>query len=227
MPLVIPYITSLKENHEDALWVREECYRFYVRQRRQNCSFMEIMDLWLRAPCCDECINSELFEDTRPPDIMTNAWEVDIALNVSPAVLEECNKELQTDPNYAFLCKRCGKELRPWDTDNIYVVSYHLEEHYGIPLETQSKREPSQTLQKQIKKLYDYKCFSCNSSGLTLTIDHINPQCNGGDAAFRNLQPLCEKCNNTKGDQEADEVTVFSDIYFGPYPSDGYEGLFW
>ena len=55
----------------------------------------------------------------------------------------------------------------------------------------------------------------------------VSPKSKGGDAAFRNLQPLCEDCGNKKADQLPAEVTVFSDIYFGAYPSDAYEGLFW
>jgi hypothetical protein len=30
-----------------------------------------------------------------------------------------------------------------------------------------------------------------------------------------------------KGDCQPEEVEVYSNIYFGPYLSDGYEGLFW
>jgi hypothetical protein len=41
------------------------------------------------------------------------------------------------------------------------------------------------------------------------------------------LQPLCERCGNKKSDQDASEVKIYSLMYFGPYPSDGYEGLFW
>ncbi|MDI6755771.1 MAG: HNH endonuclease [Thermodesulfobacteriota bacterium] len=75
--------------------------------------------------------------------------------------------------------------------------------------------------------LYDKTCFGCGAADRELHIDHVLPQSKGGDAAFRNLQPLCEGCGNEKGDSIPDEVKVFSDIYFCPYPSDGYEGLFW
>jgi 5-methylcytosine-specific restriction endonuclease McrA len=78
-----------------------------------------------------------------------------------------------------------------------------------------------------IKKFYQGKCFRCERSDVKLHIDHIVPQSKGGDAAFRNLQPLCEKCGNEKGDDMPSDLEFYSDLYFGPYPSDSYEGLFW
>jgi hypothetical protein len=42
-------------DHQLLLWEKEECYRFYVGNRRAYCSFLEILDLWLRAPYCEEC----------------------------------------------------------------------------------------------------------------------------------------------------------------------------
>lgn len=59
MPIIIPHIATPQEQHEDQLWVREECYRFYVQQRREHCNFLELLDLWLRAPYCESCIQSE------------------------------------------------------------------------------------------------------------------------------------------------------------------------
>jgi len=227
MSLIEPFNLSPQYKYELSSWETDECHRFYVQQRRLNCSFMEIMDLWLRAPYCEDCIHSRPFEDERPPDIMPDAWEVDLAINVSRTVLEQCKKELQADPLYAIICKRCGKALRPWGDDDIYVVSYHLEEHYGIPLETPGRKKPSPWLKQQIRKLYDNKCFACGVSDPAHHIDHIVPQSKGGDAAFRNLQLLCRTCGNKKGNQSPMEVVVYNDIYFGPYPSDGYEGLFW
>jgi hypothetical protein len=38
---------------------------------------------------------------------------------------------------------------------------------------------------------------------------------------------LCKVCGDLKGDDLPEEVDVWLDFYFGPYPSDGFEGLFW
>ncbi len=108
----------------------------------------------------------------------------------------------------------------------IYIVKYHLEEYYGIPLETPGKKTVSKKLRSRIFDLYDNQCFSCKATE-DLHIDHINPVAKGGDAAFRNLQPLCRTCGFKKGDSDPNIVTVFSDMYFQPFPPDYYEGLFW
>jgi 5-methylcytosine-specific restriction endonuclease McrA len=106
------------------------------------------------------------------------------------------------------------------------MVSYHLEDHYRFPLIKPGQIEPSRAVQKKIKNLYGNRCFGCNKKG-KLHIDHINPRSNGGKAEFRNLQPLCEYCGQLKGAKIPDEIDVHDTMYFGPYPSDGYEGLFW
>lgn len=228
MPIITPYIPTDQEDHEHAKWVKSECYHFYIRERRRNCTFRELMDLWLRAPCCDQCIQSEVLFTGGAPDIKRDAWwEVDVLLNLGPDTLETIKSALAEDPDFELVCKRCHGALRPWDGDDMYVLSYHLEEHYGIPMETPGRRQPSGRLRRLIINLYDSACFGCGGSDCELHIDHVVPQSGGGDAAFRNLQPLCEVCGNAKGDAMPDQVTVFSDIYFGPQSSDGFEGLFW
>lgn len=39
---------------------------------------------------------------------------------------------------------------------------------------------------------------------LLLTVDHIIPRSKGGENNQKNLQPMCEKCNGTKGDKIPD-----------------------
>jgi len=36
MHILRPYIPTSQEQYEDQLWVREECYRFYVQQRQKH-----------------------------------------------------------------------------------------------------------------------------------------------------------------------------------------------
>lgn len=227
MAILQPYIPSPQENHKDELWVKKECYRFYVEQRRLNCNFMQVLDLWLLAPHCEDCIHSEPYYNGDWPDITPNSWEDDVVCELGEGVLKETEMELAEDQDFCFLCKRCWKELRPWFHDEIYVVSYHLEEHYGIPLETPGRKSPGKRLAQQIISLYSNTCFGCAADNKPLHIDHIVPRSKGGDAAFRNLQPLCEECGNRKGDGVPKEVPVYSTMYFSRYPSDGYEGLFW
>ncbi len=227
MPHIVPYIPTPQEEHWFGLWTRAECYRFYVEQRRLHCTFMEIMDLWLLAPYCTDCASSELLGWEGLPDVHPDGWEIDLLLRVGADTVDRIKQELDDDPEFALVCKRCSKELRPWGGNKLYVLSYHLEEHYGIPLETPGQKEPSKRIRSKIISLYDNRCFGCKMAGLPLQIDHIRPRSKGGDAAFRNLQPLCEDCGSRKGDADPKEVEVYSTIHFGPYPSDSYEGLFW
>lgn len=224
---IAPVILSPQDQYYLDLWSRMECYKFYVQERRKNCNFMEIMNLRLRVPYCWICLQSDPLAWNRIPDIRPKNWEDDISWKLGGETLEIIKDGLELDPNFAIQCKHCGSLLRPWEKDEVYVVKYHLDEHYDIPLATKGKIYPSEKIRNQIIKLYDHRCFGCNSEGMELHIEHVLPRSHGGDAAFRNMQPLCDSCGNLKGSKLPEEVVVYNDIYFGPYPSDGYEGLFW
>ncbi len=226
MPLVeVPKIVSAGEYQIDRWMTSEVCY-FYVAQRKVHCSFVEILDLWLQAPLCSDCAFSEPFPPQGLPDILPTNWKRDIAWVLGEDALSITVRERRKDSAFGFQCKRCATSLRPWEGDEVYVVSYHLEDHYRFPLIQHGQIEPSKRTQAQIKALYDHRCFCCRCTE-PLHIDHILPRSKGGNAAFRNLQPLCEDCGNKKSDQLPEEVTVYSTMYFGPHPSDTYEGLFW
>jgi 5-methylcytosine-specific restriction endonuclease McrA len=216
------------ERHRDSLWVRGECYRFYVEQRQRYCTYLEILDLWLQAPYCQDCIWSDPFRRDQPADIGGDGWQVDMLLTLANgvALAETTEEHLREDSDYAFQCKRCQCDLRPWNGDQIRVVNYHLEDHYGIDLKTAGKIYPSKKIRKRIIQFYDRKCFRCGSSG-PLHIDHIRARASGGDSAFRNLQPLCEACGQLKADGEPTEIEVFNPLYFTSPPSDSWEHLFW
>jgi 5-methylcytosine-specific restriction endonuclease McrA len=220
-------ITDLPEKiHTDELWTASECYRFYTQQRQQFCTLMDTLDLWLLAPYCTECGMNDTFICRRDPDVLPDSWELDLLWEVGPTTIERTQNELKKDSDFSYHCKHCFKELRPWHSDEIYIVAYHLEEHYNIPIETPTQRKANKKLRKQIIKLYENKCFGCGNHK-PLHIDHIIPQSKGGSGAFRNLQPLCEECGNKKSNDSPNEIEIFSTIYFDKYPLDSSEGLFW
>jgi len=227
MALIEPYIPTDREIHEMDLWEKTRCYRFYVKQRRQNCTFRQIMNLWLQVPYCSSCALSDPFKQHRQPDISGKKWQDDLSWELGKATLQRIKKELRKNPNYAFICKKCGAGLSPWLGEEVWVVHYHLEEHYKIPLEKPGRKSVPKRTRYQIIRLYDHTCFGCGATDKPLHIDHIIPQSKDGDSAFRNLQPLCETCGNLKGDELSDEIDVFTDLYFGPYPLESHEGLFW
>lgn len=213
--------------HEDSEWVKDECLRSYVEQRRQNCTYMDLMDLWSRAPWCMDCIQQDAFRWQAQPDVRPSTWEVDFMFVLGLTNLGRVKEQLKRDSNFALVCRNCSRELRPWEDDELVVIEDHLEEYYSIRMETPGQRRASQRFRNRIFRLYDYNCFRCGSFGPGLHIDHVRPQSKGGDAAFRNLQALCTPCGRLKGDAVPNEVTVYRDMYFEGYPPDSYEGLFW
>ena len=50
----------------------------------------------------------------------------------------------------------------------------------------------------RVKKRDNYKCVKCGSTE-NLTIDHIIAVYNGGTNKIGNLQTMCAKCNEQKG----------------------------
>jgi len=226
MPLIEPTRVDSATDYKINLWMTGEVCRFYVEQRRRFCTFLELLDLYFSAPLCTYCAFSDPFPPNGPPDISPVNWKEDVAWCLGEDFPTTIRKERKRDPDFGFHCKHCDENLQPWAGDDVYVVSYHMEDHYRFPLVRPGQIVPSRTLQRQIKNLYGNRCFRCDKEG-QLHIDHINPRNSGGDAAFRNLQPLCEPCGQLKGKSIPEEVGVHDIMYFGPYPSDGYEGLFW
>jgi 5-methylcytosine-specific restriction endonuclease McrA len=49
-----------------------------------------------------------------------------------------------------------------------------------------------------LKEKYENRCALCGSEE-KLTIDHIVPLAKGGSNYISNIQPLCGRCNRTKG----------------------------
>jgi len=157
---------------------------------------------------------------------MHQSWEENIGWRLGRNTLSIIRKHRKYESDFHLVCKKCGCSLRPWNRDDIYVINYHLEEHYSIPMESGPKKNPSKRFKERIFALYNRKCFNCGTTK-DLHIDHILPRSHGGDAAFRNLQPLCSRCGGEKGDSLPEQAEVYSDFYFTSYPLDGHEGLFW
>lgn len=57
--------------------------------------------------------------------------------------------------------------------------------------------------------MYDH-CLACGSTG-PLTVDHVIPLSKGGANTLKNLQPLCEACNQAKGTRKVDYRGGFLD----------------
>ena len=191
---------------------------------------MQIMDLWLVVPLCYGCALDRSCDGVVRPFIHPIHWQAGIRESIGETVLRMTRRQLRGDPTFAYQCHSCHTSLRPWDGDQMSASHLHLEEYFDFPLDAPGRRKPSASVRKLIQQLYGNKCFGCGARKTRendLHIDHIIPQSKGGTSAFRNLQPLCEQCGNSKSDRQPNQVEVCSTIFFGPYPSDSYEGLFW
>jgi len=59
---------------------------------------------------------------------------------------------------------------------------------------------------RKLCKFYNFHCLKCDKKFpfKKLHIDHIKPVSKGGSSFLWNLQPLCKKCNSSKGNKEID-----------------------
>lgn len=55
-----------------------------------------------------------------------------------------------------------------------------------------------------VLEFYESKCVKCREASAMLTIDHVMPSSLGGEDSIKNLQPLCRRCNSSKGATCAD-----------------------
>jgi 5-methylcytosine-specific restriction endonuclease McrA len=61
-----------------------------------------------------------------------------------------------------------------------------------------------------LKRRFKYRCVRCGvredkiKPETRLTADHVTPVAQGGPKGIGNIQPLCQKCNQTKGASFAD-----------------------
>ena len=65
-------------------------------------------------------------------------------------------------------------------------------------------------LNKELKKIYLSPCVVCKSTE-KIAADHIIPIAKGGRHSIGNLQPLCKKCNSSKGQKFMSEWKRYLD----------------
>lgn len=100
-------------------------------------------------------------------------------------------------------------EMKAWRQKNKdKVQTYRQTETYRAARQRYFYRrlqiEGSHTTQEWIdlKKIYGNVCVKCGEkeyAGNALTIDHKVPVSKGGTNNIDNLQPLCKRCNSSKG----------------------------
>jgi 5-methylcytosine-specific restriction endonuclease McrA len=142
--------------------------------------------------------------------------------------MKQCSKCLAYKPTFAFYkkpdakdglrsyCIPCNKvESKIWTQNNKEQyrknASNYLKNNVEkVYLKNQKRRKLIyENLQFDIKpsfvkKLYESPCVVCGSKN-QIEMDHIIPVSRGGTNSEGNLQPLCKKCNLSKGSKTMTE----------------------
>ena len=69
-------------------------------------------------------------------------------------------------------------------------------------------KDLSRYIRQSLHKLQENACAICEDADAFLEVDHIVPVSKGGDDSLRNLQLLCQPCNNLKAGYTAEELDV-------------------
>ena len=60
-----------------------------------------------------------------------------------------------------------------------------------------------------MKAFFNFTCVKCGNNDCELVKDHIKPIYQGGSDGLYNIQPLCRKCNSSKGSDSTDYREVY------------------
>jgi hypothetical protein len=74
---------------------------------------------------------------------------------------------------------------------------YNSSSDYLYHLHTTSSSDAKRMWRQSIKEKWEYKCAYCENTE-DLTIDHIIPQCKGGNNILTNVVCCCQSCNKSK-----------------------------
>ncbi|MFI5396263.1 MAG: HNH endonuclease [Candidatus Binatia bacterium] len=210
----MPRLSAIRDPHldyEGKNWAMDEDRASYIQARIANCDHMQLLDLRRPGFLCENCFGASvdgIFVDYRPPDICSATWKTDFAREFDEDLLADLRRSRKASPAYALECGQCLRLLRPWSGESIYVQTRELAEQLNSSDEVYAIK-PSSKVKKRILQLYGRACFGCGRRDVSLHIDHIQPRSRGGNAAFRNLQPLCNECGRRKGNQVPAEVVMF------------------
>lgn len=132
LPIIEPIDLPPALSHELDQFRDGEARRYYVEQRRNTCAFMEVMDLWLIVPVCFNCAVEESLSGIVHPYVNGKNWQTEIPYRAGLEVLQRTKRTIRHDPEFAYICKKCGVRLMPWMGDEISVKRLRVgsDEHW-------------------------------------------------------------------------------------------------
>lgn len=106
---------------------------------------------------------------------------------------------------------RVRENARRWQRNNYdkWLVIKNSNNHKRRARERNAEGSFSVKEWLRLVSLCQNKCCSCGADGMKLTVDHITPLTLGGTNYITNIQPLCSRCNSSKGATEKDYITNF------------------
>lgn len=82
--------------------------------------------------------------------------------------------------------------------NNLYKIRLRSKNKEGRRRSKKRNNGEFLILNKELKKIYSSSCVICHSTE-NIAADHIIPIARGGRHSIGNLQPLCNRCNSSKG----------------------------
>jgi 5-methylcytosine-specific restriction endonuclease McrA len=94
-------------------------------------------------------------------------------------------------------------EREKYHNDSAYYARVRAKNNTRLERERAGGGSLTQNDWLKLLELADGKCLSCGKER-KLTMDHIKPVLMGGKTDLANVQPLCGRCNSSKGTQTID-----------------------
>ena len=153
MPRIVPLIDR---HFEHQIWraYEKELLNEYARQRILHCTPSQLMDLFIQAPVCEDCIPNASHRWGDRLSIMATHWEEHILWELGESALDDIIAGVRTGQPCAFPCFRCRRDIEPWKGDDVYTITEHWEEYHGIATETPSRVKPSSWARTLIQWAY-------------------------------------------------------------------------
>jgi len=210
---------------------REMAEDDFVQYRESLSDHTTFLRLKIMVPVCADCWVYEARMEPDIPHVMPDTWEMDLLLmGFPPTVIDQLKEEIEEgiSEERGPLCHYCNRWLPWWeDDDGCHTETIEFADYFGF----EDKESPavSKALRKRIVKMYGRKCFACGQKLTTdeITVDHIVARSNAGTGEQINLQVLCQRCNNAKGNIQVQEREAVLHFPMRPVPSDAYEGVTW
>lgn len=208
MPRLSATIEGKLERFETLQWLQQEHRRTFTDYRKQFCSYDEALTIEVPTILCPDCFGGEvdgILVNYRGPDVLPESWLADLANVLGDDDMAEGIASAHDSPR----CHSCRRNLHE---KALYVEMDELAERLGVSDYETDRIDPSKEMREEIRRFYGRRCFGCGlyhtKSG---SIDHIDPRSNGGRANFQNLQPLCKRCGDAKGNRVPRKVVIVCD----------------